>query len=304
MKKNNFTWNPPPVDRTQNQYLVMTVNVGNSDWDCTPYKWKLCKKVVEQKLTEHLQIIKPDLITLQELLPPRLCQNANETDSHKVCYDPQSIPQVRRLLGPEYTIVCEPHSQYECFGIKKDIGHVNGCPDGELCYSTRSTDTGNNCDNGFSISAITVQLNNGFVFDMVNVHPQSMSSVCRANMLLRAFQGDKSQQPIIQNDNVLILGDFNLDPWRNKDVSVKAWQSIFSKGWANKKYHYHSGVAEITPPYYTFQFIVKGTYDLAVSNFASGICHVLGETPETARLDGGSGNDHRAVYGVLTFPSQ
>jgi len=304
MSKDDFVWNPPLIDRTKNQYLVMTANVGNSDWDCTPYKWKLCKNVVEQKLREHLQIVKPDIIALQELLPPWLCQNASETGPNEVCHNPQNIPQVRRLLGPDYTIVCEPHVQYECLGVKKDIGHVNGCPDGGFCYSARSADPGKNCDAGFSISSITVQLNNGAVFDVVNAHPQSWSASCRANMLLRAFNGDTEDPPIIQNDKVLILGDFNLDPWRSNDESVNAWQSIFEKGWASRDYRYHSAIAETNPPYYTWRFILQGTYDLVASNFASGICHVMGETPGTTRLDGGSGNDHRAVFGVLVLPPE
>jgi hypothetical protein len=209
------------------------------------------------------------------------------------------VPQVRRLLGDNYTIVCEAESQYECFGIRKDIGEIEGCSLGDLCYNARHSPVPEDCNNGFSISAVTVTLNNGAVFDLVNVHPASFSEECRTKLLLQAFTGNEAVPTVLKSDNVLIMGDFNLDPWRTRDSSSEVWQDIFDAGWRGKKYKYHSGIAETDPPLFTFKFIKHQTLDLVVSNFAEGGCMVLGETPGTTRIDGGSGNDHRAVYGIL-----
>jgi hypothetical protein len=176
---------------------------------------------------------------------------------------------------------------------------VDGCPLGELCFTARTAPVETDCDPGFSIIAVTVRLNNGAVFDMVNAHPASMSDSCRASMLRRAFTGDQLGEPVIQNPKVLITGDFNMDPWRSTDQSAKAWQEIFEKGWSGNGYRYLSGIAENDPPRYTFFFVYVRTLDVALSNFATGIMSVMGETPGTPRLDGGSGNDHKALYGVL-----
>ncbi|MFA9404100.1 MAG: hypothetical protein ACERKY_13670, partial [Anaerolineales bacterium] len=63
-----------------------------------------------------------------------------------------------------------------------------------------------------------------------------------------------------------------------------------------------SGMAEHDPPYFTLKYpTFSRTYDHVVSNFLEGTTLVLGESPGTYRLDGGSGMDHRAVYGILNF---
>jgi hypothetical protein len=297
--ENKFIWTERDIDRLNGQYSFMTINIGNSDWDCTSYKWKLCKKAVEQHLTENIQIVQPEIITLQEVLAPWQCEDVNETDSTKVCSEPQNVPQIRRLLGDGYSILCEPNRQYECFGVRKDVGEIEGCPRGGLCYSARTYLPPQGCDPGFSISAITVKLDGGTVFDLANAHPSSTSASCRAEMFLQAFVGDDASPPIVQNERVLIMGDFNIDPWREKDESVDTWNLVVEKGWAGRRYQYHSGIAETDPPHYTLFFVVRRTLDFAASNFASGVFEVLGETPGTSRFDGGAGNDHRALYGIL-----
>jgi len=285
-----------------NQYTVMTVNVGNSNLQCYGYSWKLCKKDVEQRLARNLQKIKPDIIAIQEVLPPWQCENREETNPRKVCSSPQDTPQVRRLFGDDYSIVCDANYQYECIGVHVDVGEILNCPVGGLCNTARTVPEIHGCDPGFSISAATIALNNGAKFDLVHIHPASFSDQCRSQMFDQAFNGGEGISPIVQHENVLIMGDFNLDPWRSKDESSKVWQSIFEKGWMGREYRYHSGIVEKDPPHYTMRLsVVRRTLDVVVSNFAEGVCQVLGESPGTTRLDGGKGNDHRAVYGVLTL---
>jgi hypothetical protein len=158
------------------------------------------------------------------------------------------------------------------------------------------------CDNGFNVSAASIKLMNGFSFDLVNFHPQSTNAECRAKMISLAFEGNSIRKPLIQQDHVLLMGDFNFDPWRDRDQSTEAWNKFFTLGWGGKSFRYHSGLVEKSPPYLTsFVFYRKRTVDFIVSNFAEGICTVLGESPSTSRLDGGKGTDHRALYGVLTI---
>lgn len=118
-------------------------------------------------------------------------------------------------------------------------------------------------------------------------------------MLIQAFTGDGETPSILENDKVLVMGDFNFDPWRTKDSSSRAWKGIVDTGWRGRSYKYHSGIGEVDPPRLSYKFVKRRTLDLVLSNFAEGTCRVLGETPGTSRLDGGSGNDHLAVYGVL-----
>ena len=84
----------------------------------------------------------------------------------------------------------------------------------ELSYTARSAPPPEGCNTGFSISAVTVRLNNGARFDLVNAHPASFSEECRTKMLVQALAVDDNPPSILENDRVLIMGDFNFDPWR------------------------------------------------------------------------------------------
>lgn len=296
-RENFFNFMP---NNTPNSISVLTANVGNLSLGCRSVLNNLCYKEVEQKIADKIKILNPDIISFQELLAPWQCEQIDENNIRKVCSKAQVIPQIRRLVGGEYSIACTSRNQFECVAVHTRIGQIMGCSIGELCNIARTGIELSNCDNGFSISAITVNLHNNFTFDIVNVHPQSSDSVCRTQMLSLIFEQTKGTKPLIQEDNVLIMGDFNLDPWRDDDESTDKWKKYFEQGWAGKPFSYHSGIVETAPPNFTsFLFLRGKTVDFIVSNFANGTCSVLGESTNTTRLDGGKGMDHRAIFGIL-----
>ena len=130
---------------------------------------------------------------------------------------------------------------------------------------------------------------------MVNAHAENRDPACRLAAIRQIFEGDR----LVRQPRVLLTGDFNMDPWRENDASTRYWrQRVGLNG--KDGYSYHSGVAEFEPPRPTLRYpFLTRTYDHVVSNFLTGVCQVLGESPGTERLDGGRGCDHRAVYGVL-----
>ncbi|MBN2147269.1 MAG: hypothetical protein JW726_07765 [Anaerolineales bacterium] len=282
-------------------FSILTANVGNLSLGCQGLLNKLCYKDVEENIARNIQILKPDIIALQEVLAPWQCENITEKNPNKVCSAPQVVPQVRRLLGDDYTISCNSRNQFECIGVRSAIGEVANCSQNQLCNNARTITEIPGCDNGFNVSAITVHLFNGPRFDVVNFHPQSTNAACRAQMISNALLGGNETGSILQEDLILLMGDFNLDPWRDDDESVEVWKNFLSLGWRGSALQYHSGIVEHDPPYITSSMpLLRKTVDFIASNFASGICVVLGETPGTARLDSGSGTDHRAIYGLLT----
>jgi hypothetical protein len=224
-----------------------------------------------------------------------------ERDPKKVCYDEQKEAQVRRLLGDDYSIECDDSNHFECTAVLITAGEILGCPLGGHCNLARTSPIEAGCKEDFSISAVTVKLRNGVTLDVVNMHPQNFTASCRSQLLRHAFLKEGPEDAILREKKVLLVGDFNLDPWRDDDESVIVWQQFFAAGWSGQPLRYLSGITEKDPPHYTFAFIVKRTLDFAVSNFATGQFFVLGESLGTARLDGGAGNDHRALFGTLEF---
>ena len=100
------------------------------------------------------------------------------------------------------------------------------------------------------------------------------------------------------------MGDLNLDPWSTSDVSTDYWNSKVGSAETHPSY-YQSGLPETLPPYPTIQYpLFVRTLDHVVSNCFEGSMLTLGEAPGTFRLDGGTGTDHRALFGILNPPQR
>jgi endonuclease/exonuclease/phosphatase family metal-dependent hydrolase len=288
-------------DHAGDSLTILTVNVGNTAPWCWPYVVKLCRKDVEARIARNLQALRPDLVAIQEILPPWLCKKYRLALPGSVCAESNDLPQVRRLLGPDYTIVCESRNAFECIAVRTDAGEILGCDRGALCETDRmdrqpAGSQLEGCRGSVSIMASTVRVK-GRTFDVVNAHAENRSPACRLASIRQIFESGS----LVREEKALIMGDFNLDPWREDDLSSRYWrQQVGADGTSD--YVYHSGIAEHQPPHPTlrYPFFTK-TYDHVVSNFLEGVTQVLGESPGTARLDGGRGMDHRAVYGRLSF---
>jgi len=279
-------------------FTVLTANVGNADPRCAFQRLKLCRQDVERRLTASLAELRPELVALQETLPDHLCEGVPPVDPGHVCAGEYSEPMVRRLLGPDYSIICEVRNLIECIGVRTDVGEIVGCPLGGLCTSDRMVTISEGCRTHLTVFAAAVEVR-GRTFDVVNAHPENRSANCRLKSLQQVFEGD-----LIQEDRALIMGDLNLDPWLGDDVSTEYWNTQVGPV-ETYEFYYHSGSAEHQPPYPTvrYPFFVR-TLDHVVSNFMAGTMITLGEAEGTTRLDGGRGMDHRALYGWLGFPEE
>ncbi len=286
---------PHPGEKT---FSVLSANIGNAELWCRKYLNKLCFKDVEQRIEKNIQYLSPDIIVLQEVLATWQCEN----DKNEVCLNQPANSQIERLVGSDYFTICNERNQFECIAVKKSIGTIKECDSTLPCNTARTVEYIDGCDNGFTISAATIVLKTGFKFDVINVHPQSTSVECRTKMLDAALKGTKNGG-LIKENNVIVIGDFNLDPWRGTDTSAVFWNNFFSAGWNGKSFDYHNKVEgnEKFPPYTTYLFGAGKSVDFAVSNFAEGTLLTLGETPDTIRLDQDSGTDHRALFGFLTY---
>ena len=290
-------FHPPNLEPSdESSFTVLTANVGNSDPRCAFQRLKLCRSAVEARLTESLAELRPEVVALQETLPDYLCEGAPLADSGHVCAEEYAEPQVRRLLGSNYSIVCEESNLIECIGVRTDVGEILGCELGGLCMSDRVVTIAPGCRTHLTVFAAAVKIR-GRMFDIVNAHPENRNAECRLHSLRQVFDGE-----LIREDEALVLGDLNLDPWRGDDVSTEYWNMQVG---AFHAFYYHSGPAERLPPHPTiFYPLSRRTLDHVASNFLTGTMFTLGEADGTVRLDGGGGTDHRALFGRLTFPEQ
>jgi hypothetical protein len=283
---------------------LLQANVGNVSLDCKDYRYKLCSTLVEGRIRESIRNVRPGVVTLQEVVPNQLCANVSETNNQRACHPGARIEaeaQVRRLVGANYTIACDTRHQWDCLAVRVDLGEVEGCAKGAVCNDARVGRTlgvDPACDDGFTLTGFRVRLNGQPPFTLVNGHPPSGggNADCRKRMLQQVFEG---ASPLAGTSRGLISGDFNLDPFNGNDVSEAYFRSWVGAG---KRLTFHSGIAESSPPRRT-AFYLNGSHvwDHVASDFLRGTCQTLGEAPGTARLDQGSGTDHRALLCNLEF---
>lgn len=254
---------------------------------------KLVSRNVERRIAHRIQNLQPDIIVYQESIG----------HLEYLGRDPQQ-PQIRRMLGTAYSIVADKRFQFEGIAVKISAGRILGCKPGGYKPNSRTEHQGNLCDIGFSTQVATIRFIDGFTFDLAAFHLHSVNVPCRIATLDNVFRGNPQvgQPPMLQNENILIAGDFNLDPWRENDAGERALRAYLARGWAERKMVYHNRLGTDGLPEPTSIFpLLRRTIDLAASNFARGSLDTLGITPGTRRLDGGRGTDHRALFGVLEY---
>ncbi len=278
-------------------FSILCANLGNAEikYFNDNQQNKLVSRLVEWRLARRIRKLKPDIVVYQESIGYL----------EYIGKDPKK-PQIRRMLGDEYSIVTDKRWQFEGIAVHTSSGDIMGCKPGHYMRNKRTERQGNACDQGFATQIAAIRLKDGFEFELGAFHIPSTNVHCRANTLINMFVGNpnKNKPPLLQHKNILVAGDFNLDPWRQDDISEQEFRRIIARGWGSRKFRYHNrlgadGLPELTS---IFPFISR-TIDIVASNFANGTLDTLGITPNTQRLDGGRGCDHHALFGWLEYGS-
>jgi hypothetical protein len=296
-------YQPPDIQVSEQSFSVLSANVGNANLGCTSYAFKLCDQSVENSIAAGIKALAPDVIGLQEVLADWQCADRDERDPNKVCAQAHKESQIQRLVGPGYTILCDARRNFTCLAVKESFANIQGCAPGDLCVAERTTSEIEGCENNFASLTASIATHTGHSFDVAVLHLPARGPSCRSTVLEELFE--ERSADFFRSDQLLLMGDINLDPWRANDVSQQTWTRIFEAGWLGRSNSYHSGVAEMNPPHYSLRVpFFDRTLDVLASNFLVGTAQVLGESEGSQRLDGGRGMDHRALFATLYFPEE
>ncbi len=118
--------------------------------------------------------------------PPSKCMSLIDQDSGNVCSDSSDNPQIRRIVGNDYTILYESRNSNECIAFRKDVGGIRGCGEGELYLTDRIDEHPESCRSNVAIMEATLEIKER-TFDIINAHPESRSIECRNESLLQIF---------------------------------------------------------------------------------------------------------------------
>lgn len=306
------------IDRPSKGWLsirLLTANLGNLDLrHQRHYNNKLCDKKTENVIASNIRALQPDVVFLQELLHPDQCKGWVEINPNNVCYkfeEQKEKYQPRRLLGANYSIACAARNSLklghpvslECIAVNTGVGLIEGCEAGGLCFGIGVQDTIKpGCNPDFVIHSVKARIR-GLAVKLINVHVESRNRKCRNVAIRQIFERGDSYGGLAFEEYTIVAGDFNFDPFRDKDDLQDFWNIYVGDDNAKSPFRYHSGPVEHQPPYPTVRFLLQHrTVDHILSNFAVGASLTLGEAPGTLRLDNGLGMDHRALLCDLWIP--
>lgn len=220
---------------------VMTINVGNgrlhrTDPNLRPYALRIHHQVYEDFLAARIQALQPAIIGLQEVLPRHTCVRAGqswENESERSCFDTLAREDaVRRLLGPDYSIVCDRDASVDCLGVHVGFATIEGLPAGGYAASWTSSagpppgfGTCNyakgecqtkaaECDDESSILWADLTTGGGESIRVVHLHPSAIGDTCRETQLEQAFARARAPWAGGGETHTLMLGDWNMDPER------------------------------------------------------------------------------------------
>jgi hypothetical protein len=301
----------PAGDAAAPAVRAMVANVGNVSPHCAEQAFSLCLLPLEERIAARLAELDPDVVALIEVLPPDLCEGVTPQNPSNSCSLPtQDPPQALRLLAHDtYDVVCGDRHAWDCLAVRASIGSIDGCPGGYCGPLARSFPVGEGCDDGFESFLVDITLHDVPLAVGVT-HPDSTDEDCRAGQVADLFAAVEAT-----DRETLVLGDFNLDPFRERDASVEVWEAHVGD---DRPLRLLSGPVEHDPPYFTLlpfesaqldptgslpvnvelrDLALARTIDHVVATTGlSGTCTTLGEAPGTARLEGPEGGlDHRAL---------
>ena len=211
---------------------VITANIGNPN-DAEPhYPLRLSYQAYEDYVGAQIRARAPDIVFLQEVLPPQTCEAFTESDPERTCYDAATRPlAAQRVLGDGYSVTCDARLHVECVGVKISFGTIEGVPQGGFVLAGAETpvlplpscvyadgacdDTA--CDAESTVSAVDVSTSRG-ALRIVHVHPNAAGNgangfytgePCRYAQLEQVFEGASALAGA--SGDAIVAGDFNMD---------------------------------------------------------------------------------------------
>lgn len=278
---------------------MVLANVGNVNPTCAQYVFKLCLTAVEARAAAAFEDLEPDLLVLIEVLPDQFCEEQLPTDPDvfRSCSGGPADTQLERLLGDRYDVRCDRRYGWDCVALRKGVGSFTS--------EVVTPPVLDGCDDGFTVNMVDVTVGDTAIRVLAG-HPDSGNDECRTHSL-------DSLLDLSDGFDSLLIGDFNLDPFREESASVSRWNESVG---TDRRFTLHTTDAFSSIPAEESQLDPTGevttpvtaplppgsplsprTLDHVASDFLEGTCGVV-------RVDGGGGMDHRAQDCRLTQRAQ
>ena len=276
------------------------------------YQNSLSWNPAEARLTEWLAQVDPDIVAFQEIFHDPWCDDINRPEDAPldlVCgsYTRERPRQVRRLMGPDFQIVCGEGKPDTCIAVHKRLGPVTAC-DGQPdnCLTTWDGFIPlSRCTSRDRLGRAFVESSNGHpAFNIIAVHGTSGLTVedalCRRDIFSLIFDDKGDGTPLVRPDAInLVLGDFNVDPILFAGGDDSADYLLEHIG-DDHPFQWHSPTDPSGPRSYALGVSI----DHVASDGLTGSCIIPGSSPGVAPIWDRIYWDHRPVVCELTHAAE
>lgn len=223
--------------------------------------------------TTFLAEVAPDVIGFQEIFYTEECADIPaDAQVDFVCEDwsPGDPTVAQQVLGAGYQVMCHPGHPDKCVGVKKTFGSFRGCAS-DFCLEGAEGYTIDGCGKGARVGRAVIDLADGGVLTLVNVHASSGltadDEACRVAQVDQVFVDLGDGRPGADGARNLVLGDLNTDPGRfaTYDPSAARWNDFVGDG---LPFRFLTAVGEDATP--TYQGVAN--IDHVMSDSAIGSC--------------------------------
>ncbi|MFH1532941.1 MAG: hypothetical protein ABIK09_19630 [Pseudomonadota bacterium] len=291
------TTDDAPTPATPPALRVVTFNTGTSlkpkggaaDRGYGAEAWEICDEwygnglswlAIMDDARAWIAEVDPDVIVFQEVFDPNECVGIpEELWPGFVCesWTPGDPVVAQRLLSDAWQVMCNPVRTDKCAAVHRRIGSFRGC-DGALCLEGMEGNPIDDCGSGVRIGRGVVDLVDGGVLTLVNVHGSSgytdEDMACRVKQFAQVFVDNGSGAPAANGDWNLILGDFNVDPVVMAGLDPSA-DAVLEHVAAKEALHFITETSQDSPATYAGYVRI----DHVISDAWSGACWHAGITP-------------------------
>lgn len=259
------------------------------------YENSLSWNPAERALVDFFDRESPDIFAFQEGFWDPWCERiAVDPELDFVCrdYAPERPKQVTRVVGEGFTAACGDGQEDNCVAVRNSVGRVLGCDEPVCAGALEGSGPPSGCSNGARVGRVEVELADGRLLTIVNVHGTSGFDVadgeCRRDQFRQVFEDRGDGEPAANGAMNLVLGDFNTDPVVSAPIDVSA--AYLAETVAGGPFEFLSPTDRDGPASYLVFRI-----DHVLSDVASGTCVIPGSSDGTDPVLDTVYWDHRPV---------
>lgn len=320
---------PDALEPHPGALMVLSYNVGNGDGTDPNYPYRMRDQAYEDHVGAQIRAVGAQIVALQEVLPTHYCEAFEESDPDKTCYQHASRGEVaKRLLGADYSVVCDDRLQFECLGVHRDFGALEGVDLGEMvtegaptealplppCSYVDNSCTEELCDAEATVSSARVQAAWGEL-RLIHLHLNATGQDAEGNFYLGTKCREGQFQQVIDmlaaepDTPTVVLGDFNFDPDQLfYEAEGALWATVVGEGLPLTDHGERDGEGVRVSTIAGLGVAI----DHVLTTFAEGTCEVQSSPTLDAGFDfeplGGQRYpgriDHRALICDLSWPTE